>query len=402
MKLAKLILYIISKKIKIKLNRIENSKILIFDGTSVQDLEFLLEKYEYTVLENRFWRIKEINLSLKTSVELIKNLISLTLNRKRISLSNLYLYTIIKLVKPKVIITSVDNSLQFHQLAKLLHEKIVFFAIQNANRLDYLNNEYNIKNSLSNIDYNSHIFIPNFICFGDIEEKLAKKLNLNIKNFFKYGSIRTANFFCYVDKEKIDLKKNLYDVCLISELVDNFNEKFKKKRIEEGLGNLARYTIKFAIEKNLKFTFASKYTKFKENNMHNREIEFYKKYLNQKEFDYLIKNLNEKKHRYSSYLAIFQSKVVVGCQSTLLRDKIGLREKILSSNLTDYENYNFPIDGICTINNCSYDEFLLRLSKIMTIDTKAYFKNLNQNEVMMYDEDNSMLDKVRLKINENI
>ena len=110
--------------------------------------------------------------------------------------------------------------------------------------------------------------------------------------------------------------------------------------------------------------------------MHRKEIEFYKKHLNQKEFDYLIKNLNEKKHRYSSYLAIFQSKVVVGCQSTLLRDKIGLREKILSSNLTDYENYNFPIDGICTINNCSYDQFSLRLSKILTIDTKAYLKIL--------------------------
>jgi len=410
--LLKFILQIIRKKIKIKFNKIQNSKILIFDGTSIQDLEFLLEKYEYAVLENRLRRIKEVNLSLKTSFELIKNLFSLILERKKISLSNLYLYTIIKLVKPKVIITGIDNSLQFHQLAKLLHEKIVFFAIQNANRVDYLNNEYNIKNSLSNIDYNSQIFIPNLICFGDAEEKLAKKLNLNIKKFLKYGSIRTANFFYYINKEKKNLLKNLYDVCLISEPVDNFNEKYKKKGIEEGLGNLARYKIKFAIEKNLKFTFASKYTKYKENNMHNKEIEFYKKHLNQKEFNYLIKNLNEekhliknlhkKKHRYSSYLAIFQSKVVIGCQSTLLRDKIGLREKILSSNLTDYENFNFPIDGICTINNCSYDQFSLRLSKILSIDTKTYFENLNLNEVMMYDENNNMLDKVRLKINENL
>ena len=67
-----------------------------------------------------------------------------------------------------------------------------------------------------------------------------------------------------------------------------------------------------------------------------------------------------------------------------------------------YENYNFPIDGICTINNFSYDQFSLILSKILTIVTKAYFENLNQNEVMMYDEDNNMLDKVRLKINENL
>ena len=156
---------------------------------------------------------------------------------------------------------------------------------------------------------------------------------MNSASFLKYGSIRTANFYYYIDKEKINISKNLYDVCLISEPVDNFNEKFKKKRIEEGLGSLARYTIKFAIEKNLKFIFAPKYTKYKENDMHRKEIEFYKKHLNQKEFDYLIKNLNEKKHRYSSYLAIFQSKVVVGCQSTLLRDKIGLRRKFYQAIL---------------------------------------------------------------------
>ena len=82
--MLKFILHIINKKIKIKLNKIQNSKILIFDGTSLNDLEFLLEKYEYTVLENRFWRIKEVNLSLKTSVELIKNLVCLTLDRKEL------------------------------------------------------------------------------------------------------------------------------------------------------------------------------------------------------------------------------------------------------------------------------------------------------------------------------
>ena len=80
---------------------------------------------------------------------------------------------------------------------------------------------------------------------------------------------------------------------MISEPVDNFNEKFKKKRIEEGLGVLQDIQ-KDTIEKNLKFIFAPKYTKYKENNMHRKEIEFYKKHLNQKEFDYLIKNLNEK------------------------------------------------------------------------------------------------------------
>jgi surface carbohydrate biosynthesis protein len=398
MNFFKLFNYVIQKKIKIKLNKLQKKNILVFDGVSNSDLEFLLEEFDFAVIENRLERIKEINLSPKTIFKLIKNFLNLILIGKKFTVSNLYFYTIIKLIKPKLVITSIDNSLQFHRLAKLLHNEISFFAIQNANRLDYLNNEYNMKNSLSNIDYNSQLFIPNFVCFGDIEEKLAKNLNLNIKKFFKYGSIRSANFFHYIKKEKLNLSQNLYDICLISELVFGFNKKYQKNHIEEGLGTIASYTIKFAIEKNLKFIFASKYPE--NSKWHNREIEFYKKHLSKEEFNYLIRNFNKKINKYSSYFAIFQSEVAVGCQSTLLRDKIGLREKILSSNLTDYENYNFPINGICTINNCNYKEFSLRLNKILTMDPQIYFENLDPCQVMVFDENNSTIDKVKFKIRE--
>ena len=400
MNFFKLFNYIIQKRIKIKLNKLQNKNILVFDGTSNRDLEFLLEEFDFVVLENRFERIKEVNLSRKTIFELIKNFLKLILKNEKFSLSNLYFYTVIKLIKPKVVITSIDNSLQFHQLAKLLHNEISFFAIQNANRLDYLNNEYNMKNSLSNIDYNAQLFIPNFFCFGNIEEKLAKKLNLNIKKFFKYGSIRSANFFYYIKKEKLNLSKNFYDICLISELVFGYNKKFQKNRIEEGLGTIASYTIRFAIEKNLKFIFASKYHESR--NWYNREIEFYKMHLSQEEFNYLIRNFNKKKDKYSSYFAIFQSKVAIGCQSTLLRDKIGLREKILSSNLTDYKNFNFPLNGICTINNCNYEKFSSRLSKILTIDPEIYFENLNPSQVMVFDENNSTIEKIKFRIKEKL
>ena len=392
--------HIFKSKIKIKFNRIEKNKIIVFDGVSYPDLEFLLEDFNFFILENRLERIKELNFSFFTIISLIKNIFTLIFKRKKFSLSTVYFYTIISLTKPRVVITSIDNSLQFHQIARLLQNKFMFFAIQNANRLDYLNNEYNLKNSLSDIDYNSQLFIPNFICFGELEEKLAKELNLDIENFLKYGSIRTANFFYHIDKKKINLSEDLYDICLISELVSGFNQKYKKNYIEEGIGNLARFTIKFAIEKNLKLIFASKYEK--KSSWHNKEIEFYKKYLKPDEFKYLINNINIKKNKFSSYFAIFQSKVAVGCQSTLLRDKLGLRQKILSSNLTDYKNYNFPINEICTINNCNYEEFSSRLDKILNIELKNYFQNINPKFLMMFDKNISMIDKVKLKINESL
>lgn len=136
--------------------------------------------------------------------------------------------------------------------------------------------------------------------------------------------------------------------------------------------------------------------------LYNKEVEFYKKHLKQSEFNYLISNTNEKEDKFSSYYAIFQSKVAVGCQSTLLRDKIGLSQKILSCNLTDFENYNFPIEGICAINNCSYEEFSSRLNKILNIRLENYFEKINPSFVMMFDKNKSVIDKIKSKINESL
>ena len=58
---------------------------------------------------------------------------------------------------------------------------------------------------------------------------------------------------------------------------------FKTKTIEEGFANVAKYAIKFSLENDLRFVFASKRYK-KDTERFNQEIGFYKKHLNQKEF----------------------------------------------------------------------------------------------------------------------
>ena len=200
----------------------------------------------------------------------------------------------------------------------------------------------------------------------------------------------------------MDLKKNLFDICLISEPAYGQNLQFKIKTIEQGFAEVAKYAIKFSIENNSKFIFASK--KLKNTYDFNKEISFYKKYLNQKEFNYLLANLNEKKDIYSSYFAIFQSHVAIACQSTLLRDKIGLRQKILSCNLTKFKMYDFPIDGLCALNNCNYDQFAERLNCIINLSENEYFEGLGKDKdhVMIFDKDQSTIGKIRSEINKHL
>ena len=215
MKFFRLLNYIIRKKIKIKFNRLQHNDILVFDGVSKPDLEFLLEEFNYMVLENRFERIKEVNLSPETIFRLIGNFLNLILKRKRLNLSNLYFYTFIKLIKPKVVITSIDNSSQFHQLAKLLHDEIVFFAIQNANRLDYLNNEYNMRNSLSKIDYNSKVGKHSIInTNSSIDHDCEIKDYVNISPGVNIAGSVIINDLCKIGigsniMDKIKIQKNV-------------------------------------------------------------------------------------------------------------------------------------------------------------------------------------------------
>ena len=177
-----------------------------------------------------------------------------------------------------------------------------------------------------------------------------------------------------------------------------------REYLEEGFAKLAKFTIKFAVENNLKFIFASKRKRGSID--FNNELEFYKKHLDKNEYEYLLNNLNEKKNQYSSYNALFQSTIAVACQSTLLKDKIGRKEKILSCNLTNFDMYNFPIKGFCSINNCDYIDFSSRLKKIKEISIDDYFLEIDPKQVMVYDPKESTIQKIKSiltsKVHQNV
>ena len=94
-------------------------------------------------------------------------------------------------------------------------------------------------------------------------------------------------------------------------------------------------------------------------------MKFYREHLSNDNFNYLVNNmvLKTAENKYSSYSAIFESKVAIGTASTLLKDKIGCGEKILSCNLTPTQLWDFPVKGIYSIKNCDYKIFEKRLLK---------------------------------------
>ena len=227
MKILKIIHIILKKKIKINFSKSFKKKILVFDGESINDLKFILENHDYTIIECRENRLKKINFSFKLIFYSLVYFINIIFLHK-LNIVYLYYYTLIKLINPRIIITTIDNSTQLHQLAKVMNKSYFFIFIQNARRLDYESENYKFKNKITNININSKVFIPNYFCFGNEEEKSAKKYNLNIAKFYKYGSIRVANYLEYIKRNELKIKKDKYDIALISEPAVRLNKKFKE------------------------------------------------------------------------------------------------------------------------------------------------------------------------------
>ena len=73
---------------------------------------------------------------------------------------------VIKEINPKIVITNIDNSVEFSLLAKYFHPKIKFIAVQGANRNDIYENTRNL---------NKLLFIPFFLCYSVFDKALFIK-----------------------------------------------------------------------------------------------------------------------------------------------------------------------------------------------------------------------------------
>ena len=375
-KINLLIKKILIGEVKIKYGVPKDLNIVVYNYDSMNQLQYILEDKKFIILDFRLVAIKEIYFSFKLFLMIFSNLF-------RFRLSKNYFYSILKIINPKIVITATGNHTIFYELAKLLDEKIDFIAVQNARRSDFERNDYDFKKKIIPKNLNPETYIPHFFCFGQYEIDHASFFNININKFYKVGSINTSNFFYYLKKNRKKIDKNKFDLCLISEAQYDDDKRYAADGVEEGYGLMANYTAKFAKKFNHKFVFAAKrykYSKLYSADLFKLEMNFFKRYMDKDNFEYLLENINPKENFFSSYSAIFQSKVAVGTQSTLLRDKIGVGEKILSCNLTGLKIQDFPVNGICTINNCSYEQFEQRLNEIMNISIEEYFNKIDKDK----------------------
>lgn len=342
---------------------IPKKKIIIFDGvgSNPEELKKILNFDDCFTLEVRHKNISKIYINVKI---LFKFLFFLIKKKQKISIA--YFCALVCSINPKLILTRNDNLLYFSEVSKILYKDYNFFAIQKSARYEYGEPFYKKENL-------KKVFIPELASFGDYEKDLSQKYNLDVKKFFVSGSMRLS---CYQEElKKNDNNHEEFDICLIDEASEGWDKLYQG--FEAAIGNLAEFTFKYAVKNKKKLVFAGKRPDVKGFEIANR---FYKRYINS-EFDLKINT------GWSSYNYINRSQVTIGVVSTLLREALGLKKKILSCNFTGHSAWDFPVTGLCQLNEKNFQIFEDRLNEIFSYDFESFEKKLSKKVSYMMHTD---------------
>ena len=373
------------KNLKFKFTNPGEFKNIIFDDYSTGLIDKLLPKNSYFILVTRIENFKEIYISKEI-------LIYIFINFFKRSLKLNYIYKLIEIIKPKNIITTIDNSMDFHIISHLLKDKkeISFYAFQGAYR-----HESYLRQILQKFNYNGYYFT-----FGDYEidsiNKINKNQNINIKSK-PTGSLRVELAKDYFKKKNIIPKKE-YDICLISEATFSIGAgtQFETSSINNSInaGSMSNKDYLITFENKIKlanyvFKFCKKYKKKllvlgrgrlgAKNNL--REVIFYNQGIKDKSFkiDFFDKS------KYEHFKKLMQCDLVIGKHSSLLRESFGLNKKTLVCDWTTHltEDIYFPGNGIHKLNSDNFSDFERRVLMLLSINYEEYLLKV-QNVSSIY------------------
>jgi surface carbohydrate biosynthesis protein len=365
-------------KVKIYFKEPQKKDFIIFDKVASENLIYLLKKKNYFILANRLENIKKIYLSVKILLFCIKNYFkrSFRLN---------YLIMLTEIIKPKKVLTMIDNSTDFYIISNYFKKKIEFYAIQNANRVD-----------MPRVYKNR--FVNYYFTIGKFEKKILKNKK-SILNLITAGALKAEIAKEYFQKYKQKITYNKYDVCLICDphyFLGTY-ELFKQNEelIIDNIYTVADYALRFSKKFNKKIIFLGK------NDIKNKlcKIEelFYKNFIKDNKFKITF----NQKNIFENYKKIMESKIIIGYCSTMLREAFAFKKKVLCLDFANAKNVTFPTDGICLLEDKNYVLFEERVLEIMNMSYNNYLKKINNSE-LIYPKNTNTIELIKNKIYQNL
>tara|TARA_A100001011_G_scaffold180502_2_gene189354 strand:- start:984 stop:2144 length:1161 start_codon:yes stop_codon:yes gene_type:complete len=357
----------------------DERKILIFDKTGKDVIENCLPTKDYQVLHARY---EEVNLYCLFISLLNKNIFNGKIYRN-------YLTTYIKMSKPKIIISTIDNNLFLWEL-KRNFPYIKILLIQNGVRLfedkkdrKQLNKFFyqvalmkKPKKDIYEVDY---VFT--------INNYFSKKY----KKFYKcktapIGYFRNNNF---LNKRKKIEKNTLYFISQYSNDYTKYNVELPDKKI-------LKYLNYYAYKKNKKLKILERTSD---------SAEFCEQELKYKNWKIYKPNKKEKINTYFSYSNAMNADVIVTIDSTLGYELLSQGKKVAFFSIRNwagnepYYKFGYPkqlsINGPFWSNIFNENKFERILDYLYSISEEKFHYNNKKvlNNLILFDKKNKTINK---------
>lgn len=274
-----------------------------------------------------------------------------------------YFAMLLRIMGPSIVITFIDNSDLFYNVARINHGKMRFLAIQNAARVDIVE----LKEEAAR-----KIFLPEFACFGEYERDLYITKGAHVGKFYPIGSLRESYFRRYWQSQGNDLayRKPEYDLCVVAEASPGWNQIYPGS--EEAIGKIAAYAARYAKERGLRLVIAGKrdaVPAVERAAIHQRdaELEWYEKYIGTE--TPIIPRVRDE---FTTYGLISRSQLSLALMSTTLREAASRGCKVLFCNYSKDTRWDFCVDGIWSLAEDGYEVFAERVTYLLSLDEEEY------------------------------
>ena len=270
-----------------------------------------------------------------------------------------YYFALIKVAKPCVAITFIDNSVLFNSLA-LRCPKTKFIALQNGMRSAETAGV--MANGLKSRNANATLVAGYFL--GQQSIDLMIEAGIRVVEPKIVGSLKIGIY-----QEQRCSGPAVYDICLVSHWKQQFyNETSDPELIRynenhsSAIARLNGFLKRYMDETEATMCIAMRYLSFQK-----EETDFYNEV-----FGETVTLLDQDSSTLGSYHALANGDVSIGMFSTLVYESMALGHKTLITNLTSDPFLDPPSHGLWSLENPSYEDFRRRLDEIRAMDATKY------------------------------
>ena len=365
------------------LNNSLKSDILVFDEMNYEYLKKVLPSgYSITIIKQRpqeFFISREI---LKGLVHIFIKRFSIKRGIKK-RLKESYYEALILSLKPKAVVTLIDNNQIFNYLSKKI-KSIPFIAIQNGLRHPF--------------EGSSGTFhVQHYFSFGENEKKYFPKHNMEVENYYPAGSLINSIFST---KNTEDEK---FDILIVSCWRGNIGYGKDVKDSMNSMKIFDNLMSKYISKRNLKAVVILRNEREGEHwympEIGSTEEQYFKSIYNKN-----VKIVETDLKKRNIYDLIKKSDLIISSfGTTALLEAYGTGKKILYAIFCDDEIYHEIFDPSILCINPESKYFDNKLDEIISIDKDQYLRDHKKNMKFYINQPKpDTLKYIKSKINEII